>query len=420
MEVPGGLDDLGELDGLLDDLVYRGHFTTTWSRGAPVKEVSAALLCACDHVVAVARMRKGSIVTTFHRRLIFDRLLEIDPVSTQQVLDMIDSRVARHARAAFLNGGPIPPKTWARIYDILVRIRPVVADHIRTLKLDRPRWLLEPNSTATKVATLEKDACGVALEIAEVGREALEVWAPPTAPAPFLAGIQSADLSEDQIIQNDMDVFGDWTVLQRYSVGAVTFQKDRRRVTVMNVNRERLEETLGVDLVYYNHDFNAYFMVQYKRFTEESQDSTRIRLVYRPSRDSGFSSQMKRMECVERKLTGRVATLRDYRLAVSPCFIKFCVPRTDPFDRRLVKGMYLPFSYLDLYLKSQEARGPRGGIVISYDHMERYLDNTQFIKLGQNGWIGSRSVASDVITSVIKQLLRDKRSIILATGRKWC
>jgi hypothetical protein len=45
----------------------------------------------------------------------------------------------------------------------------------------------------------------------------------------------------------------------------VEFQQGPRKLTVINVNRSGVEHALGVDLVYYNHEFDSYVLVQYKR-----------------------------------------------------------------------------------------------------------------------------------------------------------
>lgn len=48
--------------------------------------------------------------------------------------------------------------------------------------------------------------------------------------------------------------------------------------------------------------------------------------------------------------------------------------------------------------------GPRGGVRIGYDNVDRYFNNTSFTDLVRDGWVGSRGVA--VATAQIATLVR--------------
>ena len=54
-------------------------------------------------------------------------------------------------------------------------------------------------------------------------------------------------------------------VARRYQTGIAVLENARERLTIINCNRQKVEETPGVDLVYYNHTFKSFVMVQYKR-----------------------------------------------------------------------------------------------------------------------------------------------------------
>src|SRR5215207_6209297 len=68
-------------------------------------------------------------------------------------------------------------------------------------------------------------------------------------------------------------IFGNWTEIRSGAVGIAEFQERDRRLTVINVNRAGVEHALGVDLVYYNHEFESYVIVQYKRMTSRADSS---------------------------------------------------------------------------------------------------------------------------------------------------
>ena len=50
----------------------------------------------------------------------------------------------------------------------------------------------------------------------------------------------------------------------KHIAGQSVFEKGRRRLEVAYANRNPLERTFGVDLVYYNAYFQSFVFVQYK------------------------------------------------------------------------------------------------------------------------------------------------------------
>jgi hypothetical protein len=105
-------------------------------------------------------------------------------------------------------------------------------------------------------------------------------------------------------------------------------------------------------------------------------------------------------------------------------YLKLC-PSTvrDVFTDELIKGMYLPLGYWDVLVDSPNVLGPKGGVVVNYDNVGRYMNNSIFIDLVGASWIGSRGATTEQITAVIRGSLQT-RSLILAeaTGlveRRW-
>lgn len=55
---------------------------------------------------------------------------------------------------------------------------------------------------------------------------------------------------------------------------------------------------------------------------------------------------------------------------------------------------------------------------MTHENAGRYFDNTQFVSLVQDAWIGSRGVTSDQITEIVRSGLDADRSVILAAGKR--
>ena len=99
-------------------------------------------------------------------------------------------------------------------------------------------------------------------------------------------------------------------------------------------------------------------------------------------------------------------------------FIKFCKSVTDdPFSGELSAGMYLPLDYFDKLATAGRLVGERGGPLVTYENVRRWMNNSLFISLVERSWVGTRGLTSDQITAVIEQSLAAKHSAIVATGR---
>ena len=152
---------------------------------------------------------------------------------------------------------------------------------------------------------LERDAVGVALDIfdrsSQLRQETLRRWVPPpgTLP-PFLKGIEQSKLTEEQMLAHDSKVFPGAEAVAIH-IGA-TFTVGERTLSVVYLNRTSVEKSLGVDLIYYNHQFDAYTLVQYKRMNKgpvkkNAPDSW----VFRPSSDRNFGIEIERMQQFRRE-----------------------------------------------------------------------------------------------------------------------
>lgn len=412
--------DLFEIRDAFD---RRGRVTRAMRRDRRMKPMNVLLVVdpggTEPTLVAVARLHKGPIFTSFERRVTVGALVDVDPLPGSLILQGVSPGVRTHARSILLGGGQIPPKTWGAIRDVLRERYQEVWQEIQTIEAARtiPDWVMSSDLNARRTIELEKDGTGLALSLSGMDRSSMARWTPGEEPAPFLSGLDELIGYEDPMIERDLSIFGSWELIRRSLVGAVEFQQRDQRVTVANVNRRSVEQTMGVDLVYYHHTFRSFVLVQYKRMTQAkpSKNLGAPSLVFEPNRDPKFGSQLQAMLALE-DLAGPPGGSGDFRFSPSTTYLKLCNPRANLFDDGLVRGMYLPTSYADLLVKSPEVVGPRGGIRITYENVGRHLSNTQFIELFQSGFIGSGGIATDQIEQTVKTLLENDHSVILAAG----
>ncbi len=151
-------------------------------------------------------------------------------------------------------------------------------------------------------------------------------------------------------------------------------------------------------------------LVQYKTFRREGDSPSR--LVYRP--DAQLKEELARMRRI--RTSPDDGTPAGYRLHPGCCFLKFCKPVTslDYSPRDLVSGMYLPLDYYDALVKSDDVRGPRSGIVLSYETVARHIPNDLFVALVRGGWAGSRGDTTKKLTKILVEGLSADHSVTVA------
>jgi hypothetical protein len=301
--------------------------------------------------------------------------------------------------------GPVSPATFDAILKALVARRPDIRGAVQRLEL-----LMSPepsiDSHREEVLGQERDSVGLALEMSGLPSRTLPSIHDVPQRMRFLSTLGQAIVREDPAIQHDASVFGDWNQLARYQVGAVMFEDRGERVTVINVNRHPVERSLGVDLIYYTHRFDAYVLIQYKSLRREGSE-----WVYRP--DEQLKKELARMRAIPVEAwSGRPD---DFRLTAEACYIKVCKSLlSTPLAEGLIPGWYLPVSYWDALSSFGKLSGPKGGIVLTANTVGRYLNNEQFVGMIARGWLGSRGDASRWIDEVIRLGLEEGKSIILA------
>lgn len=368
-------------------------------------------------ITHVARAKRGRSSATNRRRLNLLRSIPLaEPVPIDAILAEFPTALRDRLRGAFTNGGLVPAKQWALVNEILARGFEEIGQAIEQLVPYRERVIDEMSPAARETMALEHEAIAAALRLAgfdEAEREEHIAWNPSESRmiASFLDGLDPVPLREDTMIQNDLQVVPGFERLDQTKFGAVRFENDDTRLILIHANHQRLEETLGVDLIYYNDTFHSFVCVQYKAMEQEHTGA-----VFRFPQDD-LTKEIARMDSTL-ALIGSIARNPEphgFRLSDNPFFLKFC-PRVvfEPDKPELIRGMYLPIDYWRILEQHPSTLGPRQGRRLTFDNAGRHFDNTGFIYLVSKGWIGSNTAQSAVLGDIVNAILSGQRSVTLA------
>ena len=177
--------------------VGMGH-REVWLLGLPEDEDEEP-----DKMITHAAVaERGRRVASLDRQVRLFCFLEFEPLGLEEVRSAVLPRHRPHIATS------TPPAAWGAALLAVERLRPDAAQGLRRLR----RLIGETTTRSVSGALrLEKDAVGLALEMSGMGRKRyLREWLPPSASAGFLSGLSSVRLREDQVVQHDAGVFGDW------------------------------------------------------------------------------------------------------------------------------------------------------------------------------------------------------------------
>jgi hypothetical protein len=215
---------------------------------------------------------KGKRIADRFAKGTFTQIAEIDPLRLPTWLEAMPSQFRSYLEYAVMTTGrPISPSTWTHARAALLKLRPGIEEHIRTLeKFLEAR--LDMSAREQEVRQEEKDAVGVALSVAGIDRSPLAAWQPVES-APFVTGLTMGEIREDVMVIHDATRAPGWAKTDEPYIGVTQFSDHKgNALTVMNVNRHKVEEITGVDLLYYRHEPASFALVQYKRMVRRSGD----------------------------------------------------------------------------------------------------------------------------------------------------
>ena len=335
------------------------------------------------------------------------------PLKISDLIDSIAPRFRRYVSIPTYRVTTVPEKTWDTIIESLISLGNIRDNDIEELRATMDSRTESAQRSLPDAVAFERDAIATAFEIFSGGlaRKAYISSSTPVPDAPFIQRLCHRDLNviEDTMIFHDILSFPVLIALQTALVGAVKLTTQSGTLTVLNANRTRIERTLGVDLVYYNHQFNSFVLVQYKRLRGGENP------VYRPTNDNSLTREIERMRAFERGMIPIEQNYRSYRLIESPFFFKLCKSQTTgDWNGRMLPGMFFPLSLWDLLMQSESVIGVHGGTAIGFDSAKRRFNNTEFIQLVKQGWIGTTNADSERINNIIVEQLDAGHSIIAA------
>lgn len=343
----------------------------------------------------------------------FTHLFELNPpVTVQELTGQIKgSTVRSKATECLLSGGVIPQQTELALLEALVRLRPEVASALRGIRAA----IGGQNTVSTKrhrVLAEQRDALALGLEIAGFDSR-LIVPDAVDADVPFLSGLDEGGTSEAAIIRHDAAHFDGWSQSDAPVHDVVTFQdptQPRRKVTVVYVDKEPLEELTGTDLIYYRSTNPGFALVQYKRMERLSGSHAVGEWGYRP--DGQLEKDFERM----RKWISEdreIVESEQWRLSQEPFYFKLVEnSMRRPHGHKLVKGMYFPRTLFEILQNSDQIIGPRGGKIIGWN-CGRYMEKDEFVSLLQRGWIGSTADVTERLTTIVREALQRKRGVVM-------
>jgi hypothetical protein len=223
-----------------------------------------------------------------------------------------------------------------------------------------------------------------------------------------LKGIPLRYLQEEAAIQHDLF---NWPGMSPFhEAGASVFEQGGRRLEVLYANRNRLEHTLGVDLIYYNDSYELFVLVQYKLMGQEG-----LEFVYRP--DGQLFDELKRMDefYTAFKANSAIQSHNEFRLSDDGFLLKF-VPQDGlrPASGELIRGMYVSREYMHFLVGPNGPKGGRGGTQITFKNAPRYLTNSQFAASVRSGWIGTRGVQSEALRRLIHRFYETGRAVVVS------
>ncbi|MDX2287249.1 MAG: hypothetical protein NW217_00290 [Hyphomicrobiaceae bacterium] len=369
-------------------------------------------------ITHIADGRKGMPAGTGLVRLNMTHVHELaDPIPFDALISGFTPRLRSHLRRIASSGGLLPPKTLGAFVDQVLAMDASIRPRLARYSERRKSAIARYRPRERENLALQKDALGLALDLCGLARDDLLEWEPvEDQKQSFLDGLPTAVVREDVMLLSDYSRIPGFLALREAThAGYKVFENERDasvRMTVIMANRLPLEQQTGADLIYFNEAYRSFAMVQYKAM-EKGTDQHEFRW----TTGDQFCEEIARMEAIVAQLKAipPSADPDGFRFSDNPFFLKFC-PRVvfNPDDAGLFKGIYLP---LDLLKRGETAgrfKGVRGGNVITYENVGRRINNTDFVALIANSWVGTSVEQSAILEALIRNVLTAGKTITMA------
>jgi hypothetical protein len=350
---------------------------------------------------------RKAAVSTFDSRLTIKKLRALRPDSLQAIEALIvNSRMKRLLAERLPGEGDIAtlsPKLSAHVVEILA------GNSENQAALETALSLLPCLRRVTNSSWAQENAIQSALAAFGIRRNDIPekvVLKRDTSSGLSLIG---AHLYEDNVVHSDALRLPGFDIIAADVTGRAVFQKGDEQLTIYTANRLPLEEILGVDLIYINESRGSIVMVQYKMLEEDSSASENRDWLFRP--DKQLRDEIARM-----RLPGFDGPLSDYRLNCNPFFFKFV-------KRKIVDDTHQSFlvslDHLNQILAAPEAKGPKGGVRLSYEALDgTYLRESDILGLIRSGYIGTHKAETAALTAIIQEAAKGNKAVVLAWQQK--
>ena len=305
---------------------------------------------------------------------------------------------------------------WRSLVAAVKRLRPKSAgplDELFAKRLEDQRLF----GASVRIDRLveERDAVGLALDIANLDRRetlrGLSLRRVDEAGS-VLDLLDAEPVHEQDLIRHDQGVFEEH--LNESMRNGEFYGAGGRAVRVYVYDKKAIETVLGIDLLIYQEVYRSFLLLQYKAM-ERNVGPPAATWSY--LMDGQGHKQIDAMDVAEAAIQRQPrdeGDIWDWRLHQSPFYFKFC-ERTRPRsrDESLVSGITLGLRHLKHFLTQ---RLPEGEIErrIGYHNCPRYLNNTQFVQLAREGWIGCGRQGFGLISQVLKANEQGGRRAMLA------
>jgi len=290
---------------------------------------------------------RGNRVTTAKSRVEFSDLVDLHSIPITEVNAYLEPNTKLHfMRSSTGHGGRIPHKTWLSVLNAIKKLRPNQADEIERLTTLKTISGYQLTGSATDALLQQREALGAALDIFsgsnQLRKNVIKSWTPnlnnvhvldekkleatlsasEKGVANFLTGISSRYIQEESAIQHDLFNWENEKA-SLHEMGISIFKQGSRVLEVVYANKNSLERTLGVDLIYYNKSFDAFVLVQYKLMKEKN---IKEGYYYRP--DHQLEKELSRMNEFHEKCKNndKLNSHQHYRLNSDGFYLSWFLP----------------------------------------------------------------------------------------------
>ena len=350
---------------------------------------------------------RKTTVSTFDSRLTLKKLRALHTDSLEALEALVsDARMKRLLSDRLPDEGGVTnlsPKLSAHLVEILA------ANSENNSALDTALSILPGLRQVTNANWAQENAIQTAIAAFGIRGNAIPDQVALKRGASSGLGMIGAHLYEDNVVHSDASRLPGFDAISPDVTGRAVFQKGDERLVIYTANKLPLEQMLGVDLIYINETRGNIIMIQYKMLEEDKQANDNRDWLFRP--DKQLRDEIARMRLPDFK-----GSLNDYRLSRNPFFFKFV-------KRKIVDDMHQSFfvslDHLNKILASPEAKGPKGGVRLSYETLDgTYLREADMLGLIRSGYIGTHKAETAALATIIQEAAKGNKAVVLAWQQK--